>query len=218
MTTTKRSYDQNCAVATALDALGDRWALLIVRELLLGPLRYGEISALVPGINTSQLADRLADLENDAIIERRPVPLPERGMAYQLTTAGLDLEPVVIALARWASQHLPIPTNGATVRPTVAALLLKESLHRLPSLDIFTATLDIDGQLLTVRADEQRAVTIHAGPTDDADANLKFPGTTFYDIAAKRQPWPKTGEQTRIQTSGNRKTIATLKTAIQQIT
>jgi DNA-binding HxlR family transcriptional regulator len=214
--TTKRVYDQNCAVATALDTVGERWALLIVRELILGPLRYGEIATFVPGINTSALADRLAELERDEIIERRPVPLPDKGTAYQLTPIGRDLEPVVISLARWASRHLTIPNSGAPVRPTVAALLLKESMNRLPSLDVFTANITIDGQPLTVEVDEARHVTAHAGETDGADASITFPGTSFYDIAAKRIPWPK-GTDHDIKATGNRKVIALLRTAIQNI-
>jgi DNA-binding HxlR family transcriptional regulator len=216
MSTTKRVYDQNCAVAPALDTVGDRWALLIVRELILGPLRYGEIATFVPGINTSALADRLAELERDEIIERRPVPLPEKGTAYQLTSIGRDLEPVVIALARWASRHLPIPSSGAPVRPTVAALLLKESMNRLPSLDVFTANITIDGQPLTVEVNEARHVTVHAGEADPADASITFPGTSFYDIAAKRTPWPK-GTDRNITATGNRKIIALLRTAILNI-
>ncbi len=90
----KRSYKQNCALAHALDVVGERWTLLIVRELLIGPRRYGELQANLAGIGTNLLAERLKELEARGLIGRE-------GQRYALTAAGRELEPVVFALVRF---------------------------------------------------------------------------------------------------------------------
>src|ERR671923_2379364 len=94
----KRSYNQYCAVARGLDVIGERWTLLLVRELLLGPKRYGDLLAASPGIGTNLLADRLREMEAAGLVERVTLPPPARSTVYQLTEAGSALEPVMIAL------------------------------------------------------------------------------------------------------------------------
>jgi DNA-binding HxlR family transcriptional regulator len=109
-----RSYDQYCAVARALDAVGDRWALLIVRELLAGARRYTDLHADLPGVSTDMLAARLRDLERDGIVTRRRLLAPYSGTVYDLTERGRDLLPVVKALAGFGAADL------AERRPTDA--------------------------------------------------------------------------------------------------
>ncbi len=95
---TKRSYDQNCALAIALDRVGERWTLLIVRELLIKPRRYGELLANLSGMGTNLLANRLQQLQEDGLIEKLA---PEGGHAtYRLTADGWLLEEVVAAMIR----------------------------------------------------------------------------------------------------------------------
>src|SRR5712692_11476763 len=84
----RRSYDQYCAVARGLDVIGDRWTLLLVRDLLLGPKRYKDLLAGLPGIGTNLLADRLHELEGAGLIERTVLPPPAGSTVYQLTEAG----------------------------------------------------------------------------------------------------------------------------------
>jgi DNA-binding HxlR family transcriptional regulator len=96
-----RRYGQYCAIAKALDALGDRWALLIVRELLFGALRYSELQAALPGIATDMLATRLRELEAAGVISRGP-----DARRYELTPRGLELRPVLEAVAVWGLGEL----------------------------------------------------------------------------------------------------------------
>jgi DNA-binding HxlR family transcriptional regulator len=97
-----RSYRQYCSLAKALELVGDRWTLLIVRELLLrGALRYTDLQAGVPGIATNLLADRLRDLEQAGIVRREPAPPPVATTLFHLTPRGDELGPAVLALGRW---------------------------------------------------------------------------------------------------------------------
>jgi DNA-binding HxlR family transcriptional regulator len=97
----RRSYDQACSVASALDRVGERWSMLIVRELLLGPLRFSELARTVGGAPTDVLTRRLRDLEEDGVIRRRELEPPASGTVYELTAVGLELENVVLDLGRW---------------------------------------------------------------------------------------------------------------------
>lgn len=97
----RRSYDQACSVATALDRVGERWSMLIVRELLLGPLRFSELARTVGGAPTDVLTRRLRGLEEDGVVRRRELETPASGTVYELTDVGLELENVILDLGRW---------------------------------------------------------------------------------------------------------------------
>ncbi len=112
-----RSYDQYCAVARGLDVIGDRWTLLLVRDLLLGPKRYKDLLAGLPGIGTNLLADRLHELEGAGLIERTVLPPPAGSTVYQLTEAGQALEPAVVALGRWGARFLGAPKKTDVMVP-----------------------------------------------------------------------------------------------------
>src|SRR5216683_3461271 len=107
----KRSYDQWCAVARSLDIVGERWTMLIVRDLLVGPKRYKDILAGLPGIGTNLLAQRLRELEAQGLVERVVLPQPAGTTVYRLTATGAALEPVVHALGRWGFQFLGAPRS-----------------------------------------------------------------------------------------------------------
>jgi DNA-binding HxlR family transcriptional regulator len=101
-----RTYGDPCAVARALDLVGERWALLVVRELLLGPKRFTDLRAGIPNAKPSVLSRRLRELEDGGVLGRRKLGAPTSAWAYELTALGYDLEPVVIALGRWG-RRLP---------------------------------------------------------------------------------------------------------------
>src|ERR1035437_2225183 len=112
---TARSYAQLCGIATAFDVIGDRWAALIVRDLLLGSLRFGELAEGLPGIGTNTLAARLKDLEGSGVVRRELLPLPDRGTVYELTPYGRELEPIVMGLGRWGTKRMGrLPPDVAT--------------------------------------------------------------------------------------------------------
>src|SRR5438874_11180060 len=96
----RRSYDQYCAVARGLDVIGERWTLLIVRDLVLGPKRYKDLLEGLPGIGTNLLADRLHEMERLGLVERTVLPPPAGSTVYQLTAAGEGLEPALFAIGR----------------------------------------------------------------------------------------------------------------------
>ncbi|WP_030667459.1 winged helix-turn-helix transcriptional regulator [Streptomyces sp. NRRL B-1347] len=133
----RRSYDQFCAAARALDAVGDRWTLLIVRELLIGPRRYTDLHADLPGVSTDVLASRLKDLEQSGLATRRRLPPPASAYVYELTGRGRDLTPVLRALAAWGAPELAErrPTDAVRAHwfalPLLDAVALEEGLVEL---------------------------------------------------------------------------------------
>lgn len=107
--TKARSYDDPCGIARALDRIGERWALLVVRELLLGPRRFTDLRAGIPQASPNVLSQRLDELEASGVIARRVLPPPAASAVYELTAWGKELEPVILAIARWGSRATPIP-------------------------------------------------------------------------------------------------------------
>jgi DNA-binding HxlR family transcriptional regulator len=106
MTGVARSYKQYCAVASALDIVGERWTLLVIRDLAIGPKRYKDLLEGLPGMGTNLLAARLRKLEEKGIIRRSLLPPPAGTTVYELTAVGLQLEPVIMGLGYWGQQFL----------------------------------------------------------------------------------------------------------------
>jgi len=100
----KRLYDDACATAHALDLVGERWALLVIRELMLGPRRFSDLRAALPGISANVLTQRLEGLEADGLVVRRKLPPPATAQVYELTPWGYESEPIFQALGRWAAR------------------------------------------------------------------------------------------------------------------
>lgn len=125
MATVKRSYGQYCGFARALELVGERWALLIVRDLLIGPKRFSEIERGLPGIPTNILTARLNELEDHGLVHRRLLARPAKGVAYELTADGAALQEAVLALGRWGARHLGAPRAGEVVtEDSIASALL----------------------------------------------------------------------------------------------
>ncbi|WP_405591315.1 winged helix-turn-helix transcriptional regulator [Streptomyces sp. NBC_01092] len=125
----RRSYDQYCSAARALDVVGDRWTLLIVRELLAGPRRYTDLHADLPGVSTDVLASRLKDMERDGISTRRKLPPPGAAYVYELTPRGRELLPVLQALGQWGQAELGERRPTDAVRAHWFALPLLRALR-----------------------------------------------------------------------------------------
>ena len=105
-----RSYGQVCSVARALDVLGERWTLLVVRELLLGPKRFKDLLAVLPAMGSNRLGDRLKTLQAAGVVARRTLPPPAGVNVYELTESGQQLRPAIYCLGAWGSQ-LPVPDS-----------------------------------------------------------------------------------------------------------
>ena len=121
----KRSYGQYCGLAHALDLVGERWTLLIIRELLTGPKRYKDLLKRLEGIGTNLLAKRLKDLEGHGLLTRSQLPPPASTTAYVLTDLGRGLEPAVLALVDWGYQTIGRPAEGEAYWPGWSVLAMK---------------------------------------------------------------------------------------------
>ncbi|MGI5350334.1 winged helix-turn-helix transcriptional regulator [Streptomyces sp. CA-250714] len=164
-----RSYGQYCGLARALDVVGDRWNLLIVRQLLIGPARYRELRDGLPGMATNLLADRLRDLETAGVIERR---LAEEGNAivYALTPWGAELREPIEGLIRWSTPLMTRGPGGDRFRAEWLVVALRALLvGRAPARRSSTVGIEVDGQVLQVRATRSGVeVTPHDGRGLDA--------------------------------------------------
>src|SRR5215213_10177697 len=120
----KRSYTDRCGVARALDLVGERWALLVVRELLLGPKRFTDLRAGLPHLGPDVLSQRLRELEAARVLRRSTLPPPAGSRVYELTERGRELEPVVLALGRWGSVA-PFPAGDAGIGVDAFVIALK---------------------------------------------------------------------------------------------
>ncbi|WP_345752962.1 winged helix-turn-helix transcriptional regulator [Microbacterium rhizophilus] len=118
-----RSYGQYCGVTTAVERVGERWALLIVRDLLVGPRRYTDLKQGLPKIPTNILSTRLKELQEGGVVRR--VPIPRCGLVYELTEYGRELEPIVLALGRWGFQQMGDPGEGDIVTADSLTMALR---------------------------------------------------------------------------------------------
>jgi DNA-binding HxlR family transcriptional regulator len=119
-----RTYKDPCGVARALDLVGERWALLIARELLLGPKRFTDLRAGLPHLSPDVLSQRLRELERAGVLRRRKLAPPAGSRVYELTEWGRELEPVVLGLGRWGSRA-PFPPGDSVLGPDAFVLALK---------------------------------------------------------------------------------------------
>src|SRR5919109_2119715 len=124
----KRGQQDGCGIAHASDLLGQRWALLVVRELLLGPKRFTDLRAGIPDISPNVLGQRLRELEETGILRRRKLAPPAAVQVYELTEWGRQLEPAVLALGRWATASPSFPRD-AEMGPDSLVLALKTTFQ-----------------------------------------------------------------------------------------
>lgn len=120
----KRTYGDMCGIARALDLVGERWALLVVRELLYGPKRFTDLRRELPGVSPDILSQRLRDLEGAWILRKRELEPPASAQVYELTERGRALEPVLVELGRWGTEA-PFPPGDAAFSPSSLVLALR---------------------------------------------------------------------------------------------
>jgi DNA-binding HxlR family transcriptional regulator len=168
-----RSYDEYCAIAKSLDVVGDRWTLLIVRELALrGACRYTDLRNGLPGIASNLLADRLRELEHAGVIAREDAPPPIATTLFRLTPRGDRLRPLLDDLVRWGLPLMTEPKPGDAVRSHWLASAIELTLRdQQPDASPVTVELHIGDQPIVL---ETRDGTIHTrlGPADSPDATL----------------------------------------------
>jgi DNA-binding HxlR family transcriptional regulator len=165
----KRSYREYCAIARSLDLLGQRWTLLIVRDLFLGPRRYSDLLEGLPGIATDILTARLRTLEAEGLVRRRELPPPGRTTVYELTDSGRRLGPVIRALGEVGMELLgtPRPEEPVNAGPVVMSLMLSFHAADFPNL-VETYGLEVDGREFGVTIDRGAARSARGAPPDPA--------------------------------------------------
>lgn len=162
-----RSYDQFCPVARGLDKIGGRWTILIVRELLLGPRRYSDLEAGLPGVTPNVLAERLRDLRAAGIVRRSKLPPPGVAVVYELTDLGEDLRPVVDALTRWGLQLFDVPQPQDSFRLDWLLGCLRASFRpELASAVRESYEFRVDGEVFHIRIEDGNLDVRH-GPAAD---------------------------------------------------
>jgi DNA-binding HxlR family transcriptional regulator len=174
-----KRYDQYCPIAHALELVGERWSLLVVRELLHGPQRYTDLAASLPGIGTNILASRLKDLEGCGIVTKRRLPPPAASQVYELTPYGVALKPLMRELALWGLRSMGPP------RPDdVAPGWLESALDLVfsPVAPAGAFVFRIDGEVASV-VDGQASV----GAVDDPDAVVETDITSFYFLVVENR-------------------------------
>ncbi|MGA5566005.1 winged helix-turn-helix transcriptional regulator [Streptomyces platensis] len=190
----RRSYDQYCAVARALDAVGDRWTLLIVRELLGGPRRYTDLHADLPGVSTDMLASRLKDMERDGLVTRRRLAPPGSAFVYELTARGRALLPALTALADWGAPALDErrPTDALRAHWFAVPLMARLARHFTDGTDVIDIALDEGEFHVVLGGDGPEAGHPDGGPgyadgpAEHPDIRLRMDTATCADIAYDR--------------------------------
>jgi DNA-binding HxlR family transcriptional regulator len=177
-----KSYDQYCPVAHALDLVGERWSLLVVRELLEeGPLRYSDLHARLDGCGTNILAARLKTLEQGGVVRRRRLHPPAASWVYELTEYGEGLRAVLHVLAHWGARSLGPPTSLDDLEP-----------GWLPGALRIAVPEACAGSRIEFRIGEEVASidgrTIHVGPLESPEAVVTGDATGFYRLFVDREP------------------------------
>jgi DNA-binding HxlR family transcriptional regulator len=179
-----KRYDQYCPIAHALCAIGERWSLLVVRELLEGPKRYTDLAAGLPGVSTNILASRLRELESSGIVQKRRLPPPAASTVYELTDYGAQLEEVVYAMARWGVRTLGPPGPEDELEPDWGLNAFPALFNPTAARDMRgTYVLRISGNVFTVSLADGR-VDAQLGASPDADLDAAFDMDTFFGLAS----------------------------------
>jgi DNA-binding HxlR family transcriptional regulator len=178
-----KTYGQRCPLARALDLIGERWTLLVVRELLLGPRRYTDLLDGLPGVGTNILAARLAALQAAELIVKRTLPAPTAVTVYELTDAGRALGPTVRSLSAWGEQHGAPATDGQAVRPGWILLSVARRGSRLEAGR--SCELWVGGDVFELTAADGE-LSVAAGTAPSADAVVTMAPDVFYALVTER--------------------------------
>ncbi len=204
----KRSYNQYCAVARALDIVGERWTLLVVRELLTGPKRFKDLLEGLPGIGTNLLTGRLKDLERYRVVRRTTLPPPAASKVYELTELGRSLEPVIAALGRWGLEFLGAPDQEVDLRPAWAVVALRCALKQEAVRGLQeTYEFQIDEEAFHLRVRDGKVEALQ-GPAVDPDLVVRGGTQAFLALVAGQLEPAEALESGEIRIEGEQETLA----------
>jgi DNA-binding HxlR family transcriptional regulator/putative sterol carrier protein len=197
---TARRYDDPCGIARALDVIGDRWALLVIRELIFGPRRFVQLRGGLRGVSPNVLAQRLRDLQEAGVVRRDVLDPPASVAIYELTARGRALEPVMHELGRWGSRE-PVATDAEL---SVSALLfaLKTVFDPAAAADaMFALRVDGDWYRLTVAGG---SIDVSRTRTERPDVAFEADAATLRSVAFGREPVAQAERDGRLTVSGDR--------------
>jgi DNA-binding HxlR family transcriptional regulator len=201
MTTTRR-YDDPCGIARALDAVGDRWALLVIRELIFGPKRFVQLRHGLRGVSPNVLSQRLHDLEAAGIVRRYMLDPPAEVAVYELTASGRALEPVLLELGRWGSQRPVTAAGELSVSALLLALKTVFDPAAAPPGAVFALGIDGDWYHLTAAGG---AIDIARGRAGDAAVTFETDVATLRSVAFGREPVAAAERDGRLAVHGDRR-------------
>jgi DNA-binding HxlR family transcriptional regulator len=204
----KRSYGQYCATARTLDLVGERWTLLVIRELLTGPRRFKDLAASLPGVGTGLLGARLRHLEEIGLIRRTVLPPPASVPAYELTQAGRELEPVVMAIARWGLRWaLGTPDASDAFHPGWAVLALQATFRPDEASGVRESyEFRVDDEIFHARVHDGRVESVH-GPAWEPTVTVTCDGSTFRALASGELSLQDAARSHRIEVDGDRRAL-----------
>ncbi|HEX3588095.1 MAG TPA: helix-turn-helix domain-containing protein [Pseudonocardiaceae bacterium] len=181
---TRRSYGQFCGVSRALEMLGERWSLLIVRDLLVSPKSVADLQAGLPRIPADILAARLRDFERAGIVTRRAAPQPEDSVRYELTEYGTELDDIILRVGRWGARQLgdPRPEEIVTIDSLIMAMRATFQPEMAKGVHV-SYEIRVAGIVYNVRVDDGE-LAVAAGPLPDADLIFE-PGMTLKALMAR---------------------------------
>jgi DNA-binding HxlR family transcriptional regulator len=208
---TRRTFDQYCPIARSLEVVGERWALLIVRELLVGPARYTDLRRALPGMWTNLLADRLRHLEAHGVIRRQELPPPADRIVYELTDRGRELEPVVLGLGRWGFPFLTGRRREHLPLSTVVLAGLRAFFHSEHAAEINERfEVRIEREVFAALVQQGR-LDIRRGPPDDSSATLEINPKALLDVRLGRLDVKTAIDRGLVQFHGPQRSIRQLR-------
>jgi DNA-binding HxlR family transcriptional regulator len=168
-----RTYGSYCGIAYALELVGERWALLVVRDLILSPKRFTDLRRGLPRIPSNVLSARLKELEEAGIVRRRLLPRPQTGVVYELTEFGRELEDVVLSLGLWGARTLAEPRPEDTVNPDSIMLALRATFRPEAARGLRASYELRLGEIVFHARVDKGSLEVAEGPLPDADLILE---------------------------------------------
>lgn len=202
-----RHYDDACATAHALDLIGDRWALLVIRELMFGPRRFSDLRGELSGISANVLTQRLEQLEAAGILSRQKLPPPANVHVYALTQWGLEVEPVILAIGRWGVRS---PLHDPTLPLSAAGLMMsfraKFEPEKANGVDVSLAFRFGANDFHAVVADER--LETGRGAPDRADVSVAGDPGAFAGLVYAKLPLAELEASGALSVAGDRRALA----------
>ena len=203
---TKRTYGDRCGIARALDLVGERWALLVVRELLLGPKRFTDLRSGLPHVSPDVLSQRLRELEESGIVRRGKLPPPAGSRIYELTERGRELEPVVLELGRFGSVA-PFPPGDAEIGVDAVVIALK-SLFAAGAADGLSASYELRLGEQTFRIEVANGrLEVARGSAEAPDATIETDPATLATVLWHGRKLDAARRSGDIAIAGDRKAV-----------